>query len=88
MNHPKGYVGEVSFNHPLGVTHPVLKLQRAHFGGYVGFRFEKSLLETDGILNCYLRLEPLHGSTRNLRAAVKSARRLHFRDAFRAAWRR
>ena len=48
MNHPKGYVGEVSFNHPLDVTHPVFNLQRAHFGGYVGFRFEESRLEGTG----------------------------------------
>ena len=92
MNHPKGYVGEVCFNRSLPVSHPVFKVQRRHFGGYVGFRLKESLQETEGLLNSYLRLEPRHGLTDttisrgvksllNAKAAVKSALRLDFRDA-------
>jgi len=81
MNHPKGYVGEVCFDRPLDLRHPVFRLNRGYFRGYVGFRLKDS--PQDGILNCCLRLEPLY-ATRNLRAAVKSAIRLHPRQAIRS----
>ena len=83
MNHPKGYVGEVCFDHPLDLTHPVFQLDRGHFRGYVGFRLK--VPQQDGSLNCCLRLEPLY-ATRNLRAAAKSAIRLRPRQAMRSSW--
>jgi hypothetical protein len=58
MNHPKGYVGEVCFNSPLELTHPLFKLERGHFTGYVGLRLKETLQQTQGLLNSYLRLEP------------------------------
>jgi hypothetical protein len=79
MNHPKGYVGEVRFTRPLDSTHPFFNLRREHFRGYVGLRVDES--RQDGTLNCYLRLEPLHGPMPNLRATVKSALRSHLREA-------
>jgi hypothetical protein len=79
MNHPKGYVGEVCFNRPLMLTHPVFNLRRGHFRGYVGLRLEESLQNES--LNCYLRLEPVDAPSRKFRAAIKSALRLHLRKA-------
>jgi len=79
MNHPKGYVGEVRFNRPLALAHPIFNLKRGHFRGYVGLRLDESL--QDETLNCYLRLEPLDGPRRKLKAAVKSALRLNFGKA-------
>ena len=92
MNHPKGYVGEIWFKHPLSVTDPVFKLQQRYFGGFVGFRLKDSLQEVEGLLNPCLRLEPLHGLADptiskgvtfllNLRAALRNALRLYFRAA-------
>jgi choline dehydrogenase-like flavoprotein len=91
MNHPKGYVGEVRFNRSLRPTHPLFNLQRRHFKGYVGFRLEEDVQQAQGLLNSYLRLEPLYprGLVQALKlpyrmiassGAVKSARVRCFMD--------
>jgi choline dehydrogenase-like flavoprotein len=85
INHPKADVGEVHFNHGLARAHPLFKLQRAHFRGYVGLRLEESLQETEGLLNSYLRLIPLTRRLLNLKAAVKSTFEINLRDAILSA---
>ncbi|QRM45488.1 GMC oxidoreductase [Rhizobium sp. BG4] len=58
MNHPKGYIGRVTFNQPLPKSHDFFQVGDRGYTGYVGLRLSDEVQENEGLLNPYLRFEP------------------------------
>ncbi len=77
MNHPKGNQGVVRFSRPVsGLPYFFGALHRGR-AGYAGLRLRQSEQRRLGVLNSYVRLEPLYRWSDNpgIAAAVELARR-------------
>jgi len=59
MNHPKDYFGLLHFARPVGDLPYYFGCLRQGFAGYGGLRLSEEEQARRGLLNCYVRLEPL-----------------------------
>lgn len=59
MNHPKNYGGILTFAEPVEELPYYFGCLYQGFAGYAGFRLSEEELEQRGLLNAYVRLEPL-----------------------------
>lgn len=65
MNHPKGYKGVVRFQPPVADLPYFFGCLQRGVSGYAGLRLRESEQRRLGVLNSYVRLEPLIGWTGN-----------------------
>ena len=59
MNHPKNYFGQLEFARPVRTAPYFFGCLWEGFAGYAGLRLPETTQREDGLLNSYVRLEPL-----------------------------
>lgn len=59
MNHPKNYFGTLALARPVTSAPYFFGSLHAGFAGYAGLRFDESVQRELGLLNAYVRFEPL-----------------------------
>lgn len=65
MNHPKSYAGEIQFHHPVRSAPYFFGCIDGKFAGYAGLRLTTARQAEEGLMNSYVRLEPLFPWTDN-----------------------
>ncbi|HEX5009681.1 MAG TPA: GMC family oxidoreductase, partial [Planctomycetota bacterium] len=77
MNHPKNYRGTIRLQRPLRELPYYLGCLHRGYAGYAGLRLREELQRERGLLNCYVRLEPLYPWTdsRGVEALVSLVKR-------------
>lgn len=60
MNHPKHYYGEIVLTKPMKELPYYFGHTKEGFAGYAGLRLKESIQHQKGILNSYVRFEPLY----------------------------
>lgn len=65
MNHPKNYLGFLHFDPPVQELPYYFGCLSGGFAGYAGLRLPEPELEDQGLLNSYIRLEPMFPWTDN-----------------------
>lgn len=64
MNHPKGYYGEIKLKKPIDLSKYCGFMYKG-YSGFYGLKLKDELQKELGILNSYLRLEPIYPWTDN-----------------------
>ena len=65
MNHPKSYAGEIRFRDPIRSAPYFFGCIDGGFAGYAGLRLPTKRQADEGLMNSYVRLEPLFPWTDN-----------------------
>ena len=65
MNHPKNYAGLIRLRHPVAELPYYFGFTREGFAGYAGLRLPQDAQWREGLLNCYVRFEPVYGWSNN-----------------------
>ena len=60
MNHPKNYYGVVVLNKPVKELPYYFGHMKEGFAGYAGLRLKEQVQKENGLLNSYVRFEPLY----------------------------
>ena len=61
MNHPKNYAGLIRLRHAVAELPYYFGFTRNGFAGYAGLRLPQDVQWREGLLNCYVRFEPVYG---------------------------
>ncbi|MEM6570875.1 MAG: GMC family oxidoreductase [Planctomycetota bacterium] len=80
MNHPKNYAGIVHLERPVEELPYYFGCLHDGFAGYGGLRFPEAELQRRGLMNSYVRLEPLFpwSDSEGIEALVLIAKRTRF----------